>query len=176
MTTFDSSRLNNSILAGLTQAANHFVTKMKEKIVSQNLPDAISRSTSIGVAHMVGEGNASIEITIDTSENGAPMAGAFEWGSGLMSMRKPPQKYLIEPKNASKLAFMWGEAKNIHPERLRISSKTGKTILPYVWHPGIQPRQYIAPTIVAEMDEIKRIVGAEVKAAVLSGGTVIIKA
>ena len=173
MTMFDTSRLNNSILAGLTKAAQHFVTKMHEKRVAQRLPEAISSATSIGVAHATGNGSASIEITIDLDK--APMAAAFEWGSGLMSMRKPPEKYKIEPKNASMLAFEWGEARNIRPEGLRISKKTGKVILPYVMHPGIKPRQYIAPTLLAEMDEIKRIVGAEVKASVVHAGKVVIK-
>ena len=147
--------INNSLIAGLTRAANHFVMRMKDKVAQNGLPQAISDATSLGTANVSGE-TVSIEVTIDLKE--APMAAAFEWGSGLHRTKGGAGLYPIAAKDAPNLVFWWERG-----NKWFVGAK-----LPY-GHPGVAPRPYIKPTIVAEMPEIKRIVGQEVKASILIG-------
>jgi len=152
--------INNSLIAGLTRAANHFVIRMKEKIDAVKAPKIIKDATSIGTANISGE-TVSIEITIDLKK--APMATAYEWGSGIHSTKEEKKTYPITHRTP-------GKKLRIPAERWPNKSKNDDpAFLPYVNHPGVAPRPYIKPTIVAEMPEIKRIVGQEVKASILIG-------
>jgi len=154
--------INNSLIVGLTRAANHFVIKMKERISNKKLPRAISDATAIGTANVSGD-TASIVVTIDLEK--APMAAAFEWGSGIHSTKEKPEKYRIP-----NLEGGTGKKLKIPAERWPNKSKSDDpAYLPFVMHPGVEANSYIRPTIVAELPELKRIIGQEVKAAILIG-------
>jgi hypothetical protein len=162
------------IQKGLVLAADHFRNKMEAKERQNNLPKAISDATSIGTPVQSG-GQAYIDITI--SLNQAPMAAAFEYGSGLHSEKGDRKKYLILPKNADVLAFPWGEAENLNPSVIGVGNVeivNQKAFLPMVRHPGVQARPYIRPTIQDERKEIRRILGKEFVASISLGGTVTI--
>ncbi len=153
----------NGILAGLTKVANLFAQKMKQKVSQNGLPSKISDATSVGTAQQAGD-ISFIDVSIDLGQ--APMAAAFEWGSGVHKQRGAPGKYIIEPRNKQALAFEFRVAKNIGSINL---TKEGKVILPYVMHPGVAPRPYIAPTLVENKEEFRKIMGQELKAAIMLG-------
>lgn len=153
----------NGILVGLTKVANLFAQKMKQKISQNRLPNEISDAISVGTAQQAGDVSF-IDVSIDLKK--APMAAAFEWGSGVHKQLGRPARYIIEPRNARMLAFEFRVAKNIGNIRL---TKEGKAILPYVMHPGVAPRPYIAPTLIDNKKEFRKIMGQELKAAIMLG-------
>ena len=158
-----ANNIPNGILAGLTKAANLFVQKMKQRLSSGNYPNgnsdrgttSIQDAISIGTAQTNGD-NSFIDVNISLAQ--APFAAAFEWGSGLHTQRGAAAKYPIEAKNADKLHFWWeGGGKWFMGKKLPFG------------HPGIAPRPYIAPTLVENKAEIRKILGQELKAAIMLG-------
>jgi hypothetical protein len=149
------SELDSALSTGLTRAMDHIVKKMKEKINQNNLPKVISDAIAQEPAQISGN-QASIDGTIDLQK--APMAAAFEWGSGLHSTKGPQELYPIQAKNAPNLVFWWTR---------RSKWFVGKQ-LPY-GHPGVAPRPYIEPTLISEIGEVKKIIGKEVKASIIIG-------
>jgi hypothetical protein len=150
--------VKSGIYAGLVKSANVFVSAMKDKVRQNNLPDTINNNISIGSPQEESNG-ISIEITIDTSEEAAPMAAAYEWGSGIHSERGEKKLYPIKAKNVSQpLHFFWEN-----------KGKWFKGVqLPY-GHPGVAPRPYIQPSIESTADEISQILATEFKASILLG-------
>lgn len=156
-----TNNISNGILAGLTKVANIFVQKMKQRLGSGNYPagdsergtTSIQDAISVGTAQQEGD-NAFIDVEIDLKK--APFAAAFEWGSGLHAKLYAPTLYPIESKN--KLHFWWKE---------RGKWFIGKK-LPF-GHPGIAPLPYIAPSLIESKDEIHKILGKEIKAAIMLG-------
>jgi hypothetical protein len=166
--TFNPSSVNNSMIAALTKAVNHFVIKMKDRIEQNGLPKAISNATTVEPAKSLGMGLMSIDVVIDLEK--APMAAAFEWGSGLYGEKK--EKYEISPKEGNDhLAFPISRWPNYEPPPNvtfarfpgPISNKN------FVLHPGVKAKPYIIPTLQAEKDEIIRILGQEFIDAVFVG-------
>lgn len=131
----------------------------------QEIPEAIkTQSSEIRGKNVVGSLTISLEV--------APMALAFEYGSGIWSERGARQKYPIVPNKASILAFDWPEAANIGSREgvadvvtpVTYNEQTfqfegGRAFLPKVMHPGIRARPYIAPSIATKADEITEILG-----------------
>ena len=150
--------IKSGIYAGLVKSASLFVNAMKDKVRQNNLPDAINNAISVDTPQEATEGMY-IDITINTSEEGAPMAAAFEWGSGIHSERGEKELYPIKAKNISQpLHFFWGNR-----------GKWFKGVqLPY-GHPGVAPRPYIQPSIESTADEITQILATEFKASILLG-------
>lgn len=153
----------NGTLAGLTKVADLFVQKMKQKISQNKLPREISEAISVGTAQQAGD---ILFIDVDIDLRKAPMAAAFEWGSGVYKQRGTPERYRIEPREKQALAFDFREATNIGNIRL---TKEGKAILPYVMHPGVAPRPYIIPALVENKEEFRKILKRELKAAIMRG-------
>lgn len=154
---------NNSILAGLTNVAILFVARMKTKISSNRLPSVISDATYIGTAQ-TSENSSSIEVKIDLKK--APMAAAFEWGSGIHRTRGTPGTYVIAPRNASMLAIPRSRWPNYEPP-----PDVDPVILPKVNHPGIVARPYIIPTLEDKsfQNDARKILGQAFKEQVLLG-------
>ncbi len=154
---FNKAQFNSSLLKNLNIAGAFFRDKMFEKIDQVKAPRRIKEHTSVEQAKQ--EGNSySIDIVIDISEDAAPEAPAYEWGSGLQRTRGTPSLYPIEVKNAPNLVFWWErEQKLFVGKRLPIG------------HPGVEARPYINPTIKENMQEIKKIIGKDFKAAILAG-------
>lgn len=154
--------MNNELSAALTKAATILVNEMNSLLSDGTRPHEIKDNIFIGQATQTNDG-AQIQITIDH-----PAAKAYEYGSGLHRMKGAPQKYPIYPKEKQALAFEWPIARNIFPEKLQYS-KSGKIVLPYVMHPGVEPKQFIAPAIVKTRQEIRKVLGHGFKAAVMVG-------
>lgn len=154
---------NNSILAGLVRVASLFVARMKAKVSSNGLPSKISDSTYIGEAQS-NESSSSIEIRIDMSKNGAPMAAAFEWGSGIHRTRGQAGTYPIEGHPL--LAIPRSRWPNYEPP-----PDVDPVILPAVNHPGVAARPYIQPTLedASFQQEARKILGQSFKEQVLLG-------
>ncbi len=161
--------ISNSLMASLTQAASYLVSKIKIARANQGLPATIDTAMTQEPARANSDGGASVDIVIDLDkEHGAPMAAAFEWGSGVHGSKG--QKYIIAPKEASLLAFDWPDHDPDFPTGKKYVgySSQGKFLFNYVEHPGVAARPYIRPSIVASMPEIKKIVGKEVKVAIIN--------
>jgi hypothetical protein len=153
--------ITNGILAGLTKVANLFAQKMMQKVSQNGLPSKISDATSVGTAQQAGDGSF-IDVSIDLGK--APMAAAFEWGSGEHATRGTPGKYPIEPRNASVLAIPRARWSNYRPP-----PDADPVILRHVMHPGVVARPYIAPTLTENKEEFRKIMGQELKAAIMLG-------
>lgn len=166
---------NNALHVALIKAADHFVTKMKQRLSSSDYPhgDTTGRGyTSIEDSIVIGQpviGQDQASITIQVGGERAPFASAFEFGSGIHSTRGPSHTYVIEPKNKGALAFIWPGHDADFPRGLKYigPGKDGKLLFQYVDHPGIKPVPFIQPTITEELEAIKRIVGQEVKIEIL---------
>ena len=88
-------------------------------------------------------GDTSIVITVGegkTDKSGMPLVGmakAFEFGSGIHGKRA--RKYLITPRLKQYLMFSSTEGgKGLGGGIIRVKQ---------VWHPGVQPREYIQKSI-----------------------------
>jgi hypothetical protein len=169
---------SNSISASLIEVARRLTQKMAVKVNQKNLPRAINTSTS--VSPVTNSGNTySISVKIDLSENGAPMAAAFEYGSGLHRTVGVPDTYTIAPKNAKALAFpftitfmpggkfLGAVVNGTFYNRKRVFNmmvndpagmfSSDKMIWAYVDHPGVEPRPYIQPSIIENRVEAKQL-------------------
>lgn len=147
--------VNAGLISSLTKIANHFVIRMKDKISQNNLPKEISDAISISPANVSGD-SGSIDVIIDLKT--APMASAYEWGSGLHATKYSPMLYPIPTVKPGPLHFFWEER-----GKWFFGAK-----LPF-GHPGVAPRPYIEPTLLAELPEMKKMVGEEIKAQILIG-------
>ena len=146
----------DSLIVGLTKSANIVANKLRDKVRSdEHLPDVIADATSIGTVNVSAD-RGEISIIIDLKK--APMAAAFEWGSGIHSTKGAAGLYPIAAKNAPNLSFWWERG-----NKWFIGQR-----LPY-GHPGVAPNPYIKPALLESMPEIKKILGQEVKASILIG-------
>ena len=161
------------IVSGLNKnlviAANYFKEAMFKKIDAVNAPGKIKEHTSVGTVQQKGD-QLSIDIVIDISEDAAPMAPAFEWGSGEHATRGNVGKYPIVPKEKGALAFEWQPAFVPWGSKKFIGlGGDGKFLFRAVEHPGVAPRPYILPTIRESRQKITEILGKGFKASILVG-------
>jgi hypothetical protein len=131
---------------------------MKNRLNTGNYPkgDSSRGTVSIQDAISIGtpyqrKGELGIDIIIDLVK--APFAAAYEWGSGINRMIGAREKYPITARKAPRLVFFW-EREN----RLFVGHQ--------VSHPGVEAKQYIAPTLVETRKEVLNIVGKSVKESV----------
>ena len=152
-----SSNIQSGLYASLARVGSFFAEKMKQKIKDVKAPSKIAEHVSVS-SPVVGDRESYVDIVIDTNkEHGAPMAGAFEWGSGIHG--KGGDKYIIKGNPLLAIpASRWPNKKyNDDP-----------AILPFVNHPGVAARPYIEPTIKENKDEIRKILAQGFKASILS--------
>lgn len=153
----------NSMMTGLQQSANIFVTRAKQKLSKSGkggYPKEIAEDIIIGSPVQEGDGRHSITISF-----GAIMAAAFEFGSGLHAEFGDKSKYLIKPKNAPMLAF----PKERWPQYRPPPPAPDVFVFSFVNHPGIAARPFIRPSITETKPEIVRILGDSFKASILIG-------
>lgn len=150
------ANFSSELLAKVTEAGNVLARRIAENVSKNNLPSAISENIILRPATRESDTRYSIEIAISLAEDAAPMAAAFEFGSGIHSTRGNQGHYVIEPREKSVLKFMFPEAQNIHPRNPEapVSSAPdlkfddeGNVYLPRVMHPGVAPRPFIQPAI-----------------------------
>lgn len=119
---------------------------------SNDIPKAIS----LGILNVKGEGTCSIDITVDLKV--APMARAFEFGSGLHATKADPEKYKIAPKkDDGALKFPIERWPNYEPPpNVRFAVFPGAISLkPYVMHPGVEARPYLQPAVNVQLSKEK---------------------
>ena len=169
-----SNSPQKGLYAGLIKGATFFVSKMEQKIDSEGLSKRIKDATSIGSPVVKGDGGY-IDVTIDLSKDAAPMAAAFEYGSGIHG--KEGKTYKIEPDEKDFLAFEWDkvDSSSSRGGKFRgVSKRTGKAIFSFVDHPGVRERPYIRPTINDHKKEIAKLIGREfIESITVRGKTVI---
>lgn len=162
--------IQSGLYKALAEAGRYFSVKLADAVSQNNLPDKISKAISVD-SPVVGDNESYVDVKIDTSEGAAPMAAAFEWGSGIHRERGGEKDtYPITPKNKKALAFHWPNHDPPWGSRKFIGlGGDGRFLFTFVDHPGVAPRPYIAPTIVAEKEQIKKILAREFKASILLG-------
>ena len=155
---FNSGQVQSGLMRKITILADEFVVTMKSTIDEVRAPSEIKEHISMGNAEKAGDG-ISIDVSIDISEDGAPMAPAYEWGSGLQRTRGTPSLYPIKAKDVSNpLHFFWVER-----QKWFIGVE-----LPY-GHPGVSPRPFIVPSIKKILPKMKQELGKTIKAELLVG-------
>lgn len=156
-----TNTINQDIHAALVQVANLVVASMKNKL-SSGYPSGDKQGLSpiqdtISVGQVQQEMNG-LSIMITLGGKDAPYARAYEWGSGIHATRGTPHLIPIAAKNAPNLVFWWEKG-----NKLFVGPK-----LP-IGHPGVAPKPYIEPSIRENKAQMKKIMGREFKAAILSG-------
>lgn len=164
------SNIQSGLYKALAEAGRHFATKLSDAVSQNNLPKAISDAISID-SPVVGDTESYVDVKIDLET--APMARAFEWGSGIHRTRGGEKETYRIPKKGttSGLAFKWDKVDETTPtgRKFRGILPDGRAGFTFVDHPGVAPRPYIIPTIKAEKEQIKRILAREFKASILLG-------
>jgi hypothetical protein len=159
--TFNKAQIESGLLKNLTVAANHFKEIMFKKIDEVRAPKNIKTHTSVGSVQKKGN-QMSIDISIDISKEAAPEAPAYEWGSGEHATRGNVGRYKIEGNPLLAIPRSRWPDYNPPPD-------IDPVVLPYVLHPGVAPRPYIAPSIQESTPKIKEILGRGFKASILVG-------
>lgn len=154
-----TSNFSASILQKLSQIAIEFKNLMAQNISSKNVPKQVIEHTSITPAKKEGS-KYTVSIEIDTSESGAPMAGAYEWGSGVHGDKGttytiPGMPWLVIPRER------W--------PKFQPPPDVDPVVLRSVQHPGVQARPYIAPAVDEIKEQMKDTFAKEVKEAYLRG-------
>jgi len=149
------------------------------KVSSDEYPSELRRAISVedpkveGGAHRFQtKGEINIVISLEI----APMAAAFEWGSGEHATQGTIGTYEIRPKDASILKFDW-QPDFIPWKSPKFGGVIGATnedtqgtyFFHWVDHPGVAPRPYIEPTVIETMDEVSEIITDGVVAQVFAG-------
>ena len=145
----------------LTEEANKIAEAARRNASwSDRIPNAIK----VGTAEIIGQGKYSISIIVDTTPdedwrspnpNSAPMARAYEYGSGVHG--KYGATYPIRPKDAPMLAFDWPNHDPDFPAGKKYIgySNQGNFLFNYVDHPGVRPKPFLKPAIEQNKPSIK---------------------
>lgn len=150
--------IENSIVAGLTKAANFYAQKVAQKIREVNAPHRMAEKVIVGQAVVSGN-QASIDISI--TDDAAP---AFEFGSGIHATKGPAEKYIIAPRNKGALAFDWSpEDEGMVFKSPKFIAQIGddRWLFRFVEHPGVAPRPFMRPTLLENRQEIAKMIGKE---------------
>lgn len=169
-------QFNNQVLAGLSAAANLVSQQIAQNVISENLPGEIVSNMIVQAPVQDSETSAHVDIVINLDEGAAPMAGAFEFGSGIWATRGQRGYIIITSKTpGGMLKFPFPESMNIYPSlnipggnrvggaavpnapRLNYTDEEGTVYLPYVRHPGVAPREYIAKALKQKQEEVERL-------------------
>lgn len=151
----------SNMMQGLTQSANVVVIRMKDilKVHGKGgYPAVISDSISIDSPIQEADNRYSITIKVDLKK--APMAAAFELGSGLHDIRSPSLYPIPRTDNTSaqELHFFWKErGKWFKGQRLPFG------------HPGIVAKPFMKPSVIETKPEVTKILGDKFKTSILLG-------
>jgi len=127
------------LVGAITEIAGDIAEDARQKVTGDTgLPNVIAGAISVGTAEYT-KSLISIDIMVDLKE--APMAAAFEFGSGIHS--ESGEEYDIEPREATPELHFWWENE----------SKWFRGQL--VTHPGVAANHYLMPAMVKNMDAAK---------------------
>lgn len=150
----------NKILGGLFKAANKLVERIKDKIRELRAPRDIADGIEIGSPQMDGATRAYIDVIIKH-----PAAKAWAWGSGIHSTRGPKEKYPI-PKEPTGVAIPISRWPNYRPP-----PDVDVAIFSQIQHPGVEPRDFISPSLDDVTEEVKKILAESAKEQLMEGIT-----
>lgn len=150
-----NNNITSGLYASLAKVGIFFAEKMKQKISDVNAPKKIAKYTSVE-SPVVNDEGGYVDIVIDTSKDGAPMAGAYEWGKEPYRIPPDGEKFMAFPKEK------WPQYKPPPPA-------PNVFVFTHVNHPAIVPRPYIEPTIRENLPEIKKMLANDFKQAIISG-------
>lgn len=149
--------IQSGIYASLANIARFFVEQMKQKIDDVNAPKVIKEHISID-SPVVNPNMSYVDIKIDTSKDGAPMAGAYEFGS---------QPYRIPPDGEKFMAFPKEKWPTFDPSKWGNRAIPNTFVFTHVSHPAIVARPYIKPTILENKDTIRKMLAQDFKAYII---------
>jgi len=153
------------------------LTKMAGKIAADAMTNASTKTTSngknlpseivdaIGVGKVKSSGNGRYSISVEVDLGIAPMAAAYEFGSG--ERGKEGQDYPIVAKDAPALAFMWK-----YPSPLGRKMKPMDEFVYFpkpnaVMHPGVEAVPYLTPAIKDNMQALKLQIALSARQAIV---------
>ena len=146
----------SQIVKYLTEVANKIAEDAKRNANSNltekgnNLPSVIAEAISVGSVEASGHGRYSISINVDLEK--APMARAYEYGSGERGLTG--QDYPIVAKNAPALAFLWEYPSPLG--RKYITPEDEFVRFQRIMHPGVEAVPYLQPAIDANTDVVTK--------------------
>jgi len=146
-------------ISALAKVATIFVSEVRSKLSSDKYPEEIAKSIKINPPQSSGRDVYFVDIIVGGAT--APMAAAFEFGSGERA-EGGGEKYRIPDDLSLKpggytIAFPISRWENyVPPPDVDVAFFPGEiSDKPYVMHPGIHPRPYIRPAIQDSYDRIK---------------------
>ena len=156
---FNKAQFDAGMLQKLGVVASKFMEIMAQKVSQNGLPKKITEHTSAKSPQKKGS-KYSIDVVIDTRKDAAPMAGAFEWGSGLHGEKGatysiPGMPWLAIPRER------W--------PKFAPPPDVDPVVLSKVDHPGVEARPYIEPAIKDIREPFKKMFAEEFKRQVLMG-------
>lgn len=148
--------LNNTIIQNILKAMTIGIGKIadearKNASWSSKIPGAIR----VDPARVTSGGVFQEDIVTDLTK--APMAAAFEFGSGLHRTRGNPALYPIRARNAPELHFWWEKR-----QKWFVGVE-----LPF-GHPGVAPKPFIKPAIDSNLDDFRKELAKAFKEALLA--------
>jgi hypothetical protein len=159
-----TSNLQVGLIQSVTKAVEMLYLEIVQRLSGPGYPDVIAANTKTEPTRQDGN-SVRGAVVINASPGAAPMALAFEYGSGIHAEHGARSKYPIVPVNASMLAFNWPDAASI-AQREDVNmvnfGPDGKVFLSRVLHPGIAAKPYIRPSIEARLPEIIEMLGDDV--------------
>jgi hypothetical protein len=159
---FNKAQFDAGILQKLTEIANEFMEIMAKKVSSDShVPNVINDYT--GAESPKKQGNKySIDVVINTEKGKAPMAGAYEWGSGVHGEKG--KEYPI-PEEATGVKF----PKERWPQYQPPPPAPDIFFFGQIMHPGVKARPYIRPSIKDIREPLKKMFAQEIKRQLLMG-------
>lgn len=164
--------MSDDLIANMTKMAGIVANEIRSQAKNQRVP-YVDRALSITPAEISKDKTEiRIKIIIDTTETGAPAAGAYEWGSGeratvgpieritIPSNRKFDSKLLVWPKED----WPTYDPSYYTPPR----PQPDWHVYREVHHPGVFPRPFIRPAISMHMMDIISLMGEGVVAQIMS--------
>ncbi len=162
--------MNNSFVRpSLVSIVGNFVRKMFENIDTKRVPRVVKQATTVGNVERISNDRQKIDVVINLRQ--APMALAYEFGSGLHAERDVNKTYTIKPRERRALAFFWpGRTSNYPRGRKYIGpAPDGRLMFNYVDHPGIRARPYIRPALESTLEELDEHILRHLTAQIILG-------
>ena len=148
--------------AVIIEAANLVARSARSRAQwSKEIRNAISVSDVVEWAQGLG-----IYVKVDLSA--APMARAFEKGSGIHATIGEAKEYDIVPVNKEFLSFIGthGYGSLNVGNNLTTREAMNRVFTKHVSHPGVAPRPYLAPAVQENRDRIRGILSQAVRTSV----------
>ena len=167
----------SSLYADLLEVGKIVAQRWINVLSSGEYPDEMKSNIVVGDPEVAQGGmySSSGQIYVYIDGKKAPMAAAFEWGSGEHATRGRIGTYKIEPKDASVLKFGWQPdfvpwtSPKFAGVILEGAGTEGTYFFQWVDHPGIAPRPYLAQVIREATPEVVKVLSLGTTGRFLSG-------